>query len=267
MKFSKLIFAFSLICLSFATQAQVGIGTNSPAASAKLEVSSTTQGFLPPRMTNAQKNAIQNPAAGLVLWCTDCGTEGELHVYTGSSWINLGERICFNDVYNRGANWFSQQYSQLQAAYPNWTTECNFGILLSPTSSGMPLYNDASEVIFALDNYKNSGIDMSYGCLYNSTKNYQSSLSCTNVYITEGINGFDAVNYATPSGSGVVIIRGTGINAIRGITIPSTFTNVIFRVSGIDCTYNITYNPNKTTVTGTPSGMRNILNLITDTNL
>ena len=267
MKFSKLILAFSFISLSFATQAQVGIGTNSPAASAKLEVSSNSQGFLPPRMTNAQKNGIQNPAAGLILWCTDCGSEGELHVYTGSSWINLGERVCFNDVNNRGANWFSQQYSQLQIAYPNWTTECNFGILLSPASSGMPLFNDASEVIYTLDDYKNSGIDLSYGCLYNSTKNYQSFLSCTNVYFTEGLNGFNAVNYATPSGTGVVIIRGSGIDAIRGITIPSTFSNVIFKVSGIDCTYNITYNPNKTTVTGTPSGMRNILNLIADTNL
>jgi hypothetical protein len=88
MKFSKLILAFSLICLSFAAQAQVGIGTNSPAASAQLEVNSTTKGFLPPRMTQAQRNLISNPVAGLIVYCTNCGS-GELQGYNGSAWTNM----------------------------------------------------------------------------------------------------------------------------------------------------------------------------------
>ena len=41
----------------------VGIGTASPNAAAVLEASSTTKGFLPPRMTQAQRNAIVSPAA------------------------------------------------------------------------------------------------------------------------------------------------------------------------------------------------------------
>jgi hypothetical protein len=89
MKISKLFLAISLIAISFATQAQVGIGTNSPVASAKLDVSSTNQGFLPPRMTYAQKMAINNPAVGLILWCTNCGTKGEMQVYNGSAWTNF----------------------------------------------------------------------------------------------------------------------------------------------------------------------------------
>lgn len=58
----------------------VGIGTSSPAATAKLDVASTTQGFLPPRMTSAQRAAITSPAAGLVVYQTD-GNEG-LWLYT-----------------------------------------------------------------------------------------------------------------------------------------------------------------------------------------
>ncbi len=68
----------------------VGIGTNNPEPSARLEVSSTNSGFLPPRMSYAQRNAIQNPVAGLIVWCTDCGTSGELSFFDGSSWNAAG---------------------------------------------------------------------------------------------------------------------------------------------------------------------------------
>jgi hypothetical protein len=67
---------------------QVGIGVISPASSAKLDVSSTTQGFLPPRMTASQRNAIISPALGLVIYCTDCGG-GEIQVYNIFDWTNM----------------------------------------------------------------------------------------------------------------------------------------------------------------------------------
>ena len=69
--------------------AQVGIGTTSPNASAVLDVTSTTQGFLPPRMTQAQRNAISSPASGLMVWCTNCGAAGEFQGYNGTTWVNL----------------------------------------------------------------------------------------------------------------------------------------------------------------------------------
>jgi uncharacterized protein (TIGR02145 family) len=84
---------FTLFSLAFLglsnTYAQVGVGTNSPDASAALEVQSTTQGFLPPRMTEADRQDIITPAAGLIIYCTDCGSDGELQVYNGAAWTNL----------------------------------------------------------------------------------------------------------------------------------------------------------------------------------
>lgn len=62
----------------------VGVGTNSINASSILQVDSTTQGFLPPRMTNAQRSAISSPAVGLIVYCTDA-TEG-LYVYKSGGW-------------------------------------------------------------------------------------------------------------------------------------------------------------------------------------
>jgi len=67
--------------------AQTGIGTTTPHASAKLDVSATDKGFLPPRMTNAQRTAISSPAAGLMVYQTD-GTSG-LYYYNGSAWIYI----------------------------------------------------------------------------------------------------------------------------------------------------------------------------------
>ena len=67
--------------------AAVAIGKNSAAAtSSVLEVASTTKGFLPPRMTTTQKNAIASPAAGLVVYDS---TTNKLQCYNGSTWNDL----------------------------------------------------------------------------------------------------------------------------------------------------------------------------------
>jgi len=68
-------------------QGKVGIGTTSPGAT--LEVSSTTSGFLPPRMTEAQRDAISNPPKGSIIYNTDSGSEGLNH-YDGTSWKVVG---------------------------------------------------------------------------------------------------------------------------------------------------------------------------------
>ncbi|TDE54815.1 hypothetical protein [Flavobacterium sp. GT3P67] len=51
--------------------AQVGIGTITPHASSVLDVSSTTQGMLTPRMTTVQRTAIVSPTDGLIVYDTD----------------------------------------------------------------------------------------------------------------------------------------------------------------------------------------------------
>ena len=53
-------------------------------ASALLQVDSTTKGFLPPRMTNAQRTAIPSSSVGLMVYCTDA-TEG-LYIYKSTGW-------------------------------------------------------------------------------------------------------------------------------------------------------------------------------------
>ena len=67
----KKILILLAIFITVATTAQsVGINDDGSAAnaSAMLDVSSTTKGFLPPRMTYTQRQAISTPAQGLIIY-------------------------------------------------------------------------------------------------------------------------------------------------------------------------------------------------------
>ena len=107
------------ICTPTLVVAQVGIGTPTPSSKlevigagttsattalkvgsvsstiltvrndGQVEISSTTQGFLPPRMTLTQREAISNPVPGLIVYCTNWDNNGELQIYNGSTWTNM----------------------------------------------------------------------------------------------------------------------------------------------------------------------------------
>ncbi len=83
-----------------ATQAQVnnvGIGTTTPDPSAMLDVQSTDQGFLVPRMDQSGENVIASPAQGLLIYNTDVDNNGvglsAFRYYDGALWNSiLGQR-------------------------------------------------------------------------------------------------------------------------------------------------------------------------------
>lgn len=82
--FKKGIASQHIIFLILTTNvfAQVGIGTVTPNASSVLDVTSTTQGMLTPRMTTAQRTAIASPADGLMVYDTDLKA---FHYYNSST--------------------------------------------------------------------------------------------------------------------------------------------------------------------------------------
>ena len=80
---------FFLFLLNLHVKAQVAIGTSNPSSSAQLEITSTNKGLLLPRLSEEQRNSISSPAAGLIIWCTDCGTYGEMEVFDGIGWKNM----------------------------------------------------------------------------------------------------------------------------------------------------------------------------------
>jgi len=60
-------------------------------SSALLDIKSTSKGLLPPRMNNAERDAINSPAAGLIIYNLD---ENELQIFNGTFWGNLSFTNC-----------------------------------------------------------------------------------------------------------------------------------------------------------------------------
>jgi len=130
-----------LIIAGYSLRAQVAINTDGSSASgtAMLDVKSTTKGFLPPRMTQAQRNAIGSPVAGLTVWCTDCGDYGEMQVYNGTEWTNMiGEEaavvwLCGDTLVDTRDG---QSYATVQIGTQCWMAEnLNIGTMINGNSN------------------------------------------------------------------------------------------------------------------------------------
>ncbi len=93
MKANRQILALLLfMIISVSTYAQVIITANPTDVadtSAMLEVRSSDRGFLPPRMTAEQRDAIVLPAPGLIVFCTNCGDYGVLQLRNNYAWVDI----------------------------------------------------------------------------------------------------------------------------------------------------------------------------------
>lgn len=135
------------------TTGDVGIGTSSPQASALLDLTSTTKGFLPPRMTTAQRDAISPVVTGLVVYNT---TINQLETYTGTRWnpLALGNAI----------NYAQYRANAAQGSFTSDVTKVNFPIteinVGGITSSNFNTFTLPENRVFRVDlnmGYKNGG--------------------------------------------------------------------------------------------------------------
>jgi hypothetical protein len=89
-KIYALMFASAFVVGStevFAQKDNVGIGTSKPDQSAVLDISSTNKGLLMPRLSLQQRDGIQNPAKGLMIYQTDLLSG--FYFYDGEKWQPL----------------------------------------------------------------------------------------------------------------------------------------------------------------------------------
>jgi hypothetical protein len=106
----KILVTFLVGIISYAGIAQnVGIGNSNPHPSAVLDITDTSRGILIPRMTMTQRNSIQNPAEGLMVYQTD-STKGFWY-YSTNQWVaitssvNLSNQIGFKRYFFNLKSW------------------------------------------------------------------------------------------------------------------------------------------------------------------
>jgi len=170
------------VAVRWKADGKVGIGTSSPNSSAQLEVNSTTKGFLPPRMSTTQMNAISSPTAGLMIYNT---TVNSIWCYNGSSWKNMFS----NDGESCGTiSYDGQTYQTVIIGTQCWMAE-NLNIGTRIDGSGNQSNNNTIEK-YCYDN-STSNCD-TYGGLYQWDEMMQ--------YVTtEGVQGICPTGWHLPS--------------------------------------------------------------------
>lgn len=156
---SALISIFINVCI-FQTQAQDNVAINSTGAapdnSAMLDISSTDKGLLIPRMTTAQRNAIPNPATGLMVYDTD---QNSFSFYDGTTWNNVGAGSGTpGPTGPTGPTGVAGVTGPTGALGPTGAT----GLLPSGNTAGETAYYDGSNWIVD-DNLYNDGVSIAIG--------------------------------------------------------------------------------------------------------
>lgn len=75
------------------TSLSINKGNQDADITSVLDLTSTTRGFLPPRMTGAQVEAIASPATSLIVYATNAGSgdvkAAGLYIYNGVKWVSI----------------------------------------------------------------------------------------------------------------------------------------------------------------------------------
>ena len=149
----KIVFILSLLACQSTVFAQLGVGTNSPDASAQLDVTASNKGFLAPRIALASATdvtTIASPASGLMIYNTaTAGTSPNdvipgYYYYDGTKWVRFinsqpAATISFNTTDpNSGSPTFS----------PNTTQNSGY-IYVSSVNSSLWVWNGTSYVSYS----------------------------------------------------------------------------------------------------------------------
>ena len=189
--------AFCIVSFGMSTVfAQIGIGTGSVNTSAQLEVASTSKGFLPPRMTTTQRNAITSAANGLIIYNTD---SAKLQVRENSQWIEFVTRKGneSGQIRSRAAiAFFDTVQMRHYATFPSsgslWdgitTSTTNWIKLTTPNFSNVIVYFDSQNLLAARNlgptiYYKPTGVNSSIQLSASGIFNTFGVMSCNSIAI------------------------------------------------------------------------------------
>lgn len=203
----------STATLNVNTSAKIASGGGTADASSILELQSTTKGFLPPRMTATQRDAISSPTNGLVVFNTDTQT---LNQYASSAWAAIaGSSSGGGGIFAGGQNLITNNSFEVDSS--GWTsivgdtaTHNTAAADILPPGVGSETYNaSASGHTFTQDGVTitaNNGLAKRNGvfsCAFRTTStDYKAQV-------------YDGSNVLSPNASTDVIPATDGTNWIR----------------------------------------------------
>ncbi len=155
-RIAPLLIAVLLLLNAIFLGAQVAINSDGapPNPSAMLDVKSSIKGFLPPRMTTAEREAISNPVEGLVIYNTDSKT---LQVFDGTLWSSPNaEFACGYQILDADSN----IYNTIRIGNQCWITE----------NLGTTKYNDGTAIPHVTGNSAWDALTTPAYCWYNNNK-------------------------------------------------------------------------------------------------
>ena len=128
-----------LLIFSIPIAAQTGIGTTTPHASAKLDVSATNKGFLPPRVTltsNTDAITIPSPAEGLLVYnLGSVGLQAGYYYWNNANWATIATAT------SAGNGVTASDMVKIYDGIGNAATINTSGVTFSVTSSGKYLFD------------------------------------------------------------------------------------------------------------------------------
>jgi hypothetical protein len=247
------------LLLFFAVQpalAQIGIDNANPDASAILDLTSTSKGLLAPRMTQTERNAISNPATGLLIYQTNA-TPG-FYVYDGTAWIkilNAGDASTYTA--GQGLALMGGAFSLApQSATTGQVLKWD-GTAWTPSDDSVSTYSNGTGLNLTGNTFS---IDSSV-----VTSNYSGLVNLTNVVIS----GTVTANYFVGDGSRLTNISDSNIDSnagiefskldiqkadIEGLGIPGTDTDTTYSAGVGLSLVGTTFNIDSSVVTNNYSG-------------
>ncbi|MEY3501883.1 MAG: hypothetical protein RL308_3556, partial [Bacteroidota bacterium] len=169
--------------------AQIGIGTTTVNASAKLQIDAANKGFLQPRVTltgTADASTIASPATGLMVYNTATAGSGAtavtpgIYYYTGTAWQRVADQTAATPTTFVTGNLGTQIYGGESVFAPDSGSSKNFGASITlPPGKWEVILN----LYFNINGF-NSGLFV--------------TAAETTYWLTESSTG-EAVNYSVPT--------------------------------------------------------------------
>lgn len=175
--------SFGTECARFTSDCEFLLGTTTRVPTALFAMASTTQGFLLPAMTTAQKAAISSPATHLLVADTDLG---RIDRYTGSAWVTIGSDSPTIIPYNHPDSSGSDTWMQ-------------FGETFMTTASGMRMARDGS--ITAHSTHTNVTTATSGDVTFEVRINNSNQASLENEFLSAGGTGQRSTSKTVARGS------------------------------------------------------------------